>query len=507
MEKQARKPLIKKPNSEIKMGAKAIKTLYLSKIRQAEKVLKSKAAQIVVPLIKIQKKISLKFDVFNKDYTDIIKKAETAFKEINTHLEENKNDNMNLTDVQLNQKYANDHENMIKFYENVCDKLELFTRLINSNEYNNIIQEFDKIGDNDNNEKITENNNENSNNNNNDNDNDLNFKDELDKLENNYVILKKNNKKNKITKLIGINSNKILKKLGQNNSAQKPNNKKIDEKKSTTKKSKTSLDLLEQLQNEYQDNYYIQKISKTFLKRRLFKNVIYRHIFDYQEDGSIKEDKLRSSGESTIYKYGKFIINFKDDLINEESCEKILKYFEPELKQCFIKKDEENKQFIIAGKLINLLNEFLEKIIRKNLYNDFNVIKIKVEFYEFYEELVNEFNEKEKNVKIINCDEKTLKNLKHDWESLNIVRDFVKKSKTKLEFKDENVINENNNENANENNNENVNENIMNGNKIKEEKNNENINENIINGINDNEIKEEKMEINEQIVNSIIKMN
>ena len=105
MEKQARKPLIKKPNSEIKMGAKAIKTLYLSKIRQAEKVLKSKAAQIVVPLIKIQKKISLKFDVFNKDYTDIIKKAEIAFKEINTHLEENKSDNMNLTDVQLNQKY------------------------------------------------------------------------------------------------------------------------------------------------------------------------------------------------------------------------------------------------------------------------------------------------------------------------------------------------------------------------------------------------------------------
>ena len=503
MEKQARKPLIKKPNSEIKMGAKAIKTLYMSKIRQAEKVLKSKAAQIVVPLIKIQKKISLKFDVFNKDYTDIIKKAEIAFKEINTHLEENKSDNMNLTDVQLNQKYANDHENMIKFYENVCDKLELFTRLINSNEYNNIIQEFDKIEDNNNNENNIEKNNENNN------DNCINFKEELDKLENNYVILKKNNKKNKVTKLIGINSNKILKKLGPNNSAQKPNNnKKIDEKKSTTKKSKTSLDLLEQLQNEYQDNYYIQKISKTFLKRRLFKNVIYRHIFDYQEDGSIKEDKLRSSGESTIYKYGKFIINFKDDLINEENCEKILKYFEPELKQCFIKKDEENKQFIIAGKLINLLNEFLEKIIRKNLYTDFNVIKIKVEFYEFYEELVNEFNEKEKNVKIVNCDEKILKNLEHDWESLNIVRDFVKKSKSKLEFKGENVIN--GNENVNENNNENVNENIINGNEIKEEKNNENVNENIINNINNingNDIKEEKMEINEQIVNSIIKMN
>ncbi len=145
MEKQNNKPLKKKANSEIKIGTKAFKSFYLPKIRQAEKALKSKAAQIVVPLLKIQKKVSLKFDVFNKDYNDIIKKAETALKEINTHLEENKSDNMNLTDVQLNQKYANDHENMIKFYENTINKLDLFTRLINSGEYANIIQEFDKI--------------------------------------------------------------------------------------------------------------------------------------------------------------------------------------------------------------------------------------------------------------------------------------------------------------------------------------------------------------------------
>ena len=224
MEKQIRKPLTKKPNSEIKIGAKALKSLYFSKIRHAEKTLKSKAAQIIVPLMKIQKKISLKFDVFNKDYNEIIKKAETACKEINTHLEENKNDNMNLTDVQLNQKYANDHENMIKFYENVSDKLDLFTKLINSGEYANIVQEFDKnIINNDNN---ADNNIENNNN-----ENEINMKEELDNLEKNYIILKKNNKKNKITKLIGINSNKILKRLGSNS---KP--KKLEEKKGSIKK-------------------------------------------------------------------------------------------------------------------------------------------------------------------------------------------------------------------------------------------------------------------------------
>ena len=437
MEKQNRKPPTKKSNSETKIGSKAQKSLYLSKIKHAEKILKSKTTQIIVPLLKIQKKVSMKFEIFNKDYNEIIKKAETACKEINTHLEENKNDNMNLTDVQLNQKYANDHENMIKFYENIIDKLDLFTKLISSGEYTNIIQEFDKINN------IIDNNDNNIENNNNEND--INMKDELEQLEKNYVILKRNNKKNNIKKLIGINSNKIVKKLGSNSKPKKP-----DTKNGSIKKSKhNSIDLLEALQEEYKDNYYIQKLSKTFLKRRLFKNIIYRHIFNYEEDGSIKDDKLRSSGESTIYKYGKLTIKFKNDELKEDNCDKLIKYFQPAFKQSFIKIDNENKQFIIAGKLINLLNEFLDKMIKKNLYVEYNIIKITVEFYEFYEELVNEFNEKESNVKIINCDDKYLKILRQDWESLNTVRDYVKKSKNKLSLNlnDENVNNEANDEN------------------------------------------------------------
>ena len=57
------------------------------------------------------------------------------------------------------------------------------------------------------------------------------MKEELNNLEKNYLILKKNNKKIKITKLIGINSNKILKKLGSNSKL-----KKLEEKKESTKK-------------------------------------------------------------------------------------------------------------------------------------------------------------------------------------------------------------------------------------------------------------------------------
>ena len=54
----------------------------------------------------------------------------------------------------------------------------------------------------------------------------------------------------------------------------------------------------------------------------------------------------------------------------------------------------------------------------------------KLEFYEFYEELASEFNEKEKNVRIIFCEEKLLKHLREDWKNLEMVRNYVKQRKS-----------------------------------------------------------------------------
>ena len=439
MEKQSRKQSSKHGNSGSKTNTKTNKNLYLSKIREAKKSLDEKSKEIIVPIMKIQKKLNLKFDIFTKDYNEIIKKAETANKEIITHLEENKNDSMNITDIQLNQKYAISHENMIKFYEKVADKLELFTNLINSNEYNNLIKEFDKIIS----EKDIVNEKEDG-------------KEILENFEKNCLILKKNSKKIKKTKLIGTNTKKILKRAGikEKDKEKKNQNGKETEKKNKKQESK---DLLDILQNEYKDNSYIQKISKTFYKRRLFKHVIYINNFEYKEDGTFEEKKIKSSGESTIYKYGKFTFKFKNDEFNQEIFDKLVKYVGEDLKQCFTKIDEENKEYIIGGKLGSLIYEFLNKIIRKNLFNEFNIIKACIEFYEFYEELINEFNDKESNVKIINCDEKIYNNLKKDWESLQLVRDFVNKNKKKISV--ENNINDNKNDenNNNDNNNENNN--------------------------------------------------
>ena len=424
MEKQSRKQSSKHGNSANKNNTKINKNLNLLKIREAKKSLDEKIKEIIVPIMKIQKKISLKFDIFTKDYNEIIKKAETVNKEIITHLEENKNDTMNITDIQLNQKYANNHENMIKFYENVTNKLDLFTNLFNSNEYDNLIKEFDKIISG--NELIYDK---------------EEGKEILENFEKKCLILKKNVKKMKKPKLIGTNPKKILKRAGVKE-------KKNNGKEKTSKNKKPDRDLLEILQNEYKDNSYVQKISKTFFKRRLFKNIIYRHNFEYKEDGSIEENKTRSSGESTIYKYGKFTFKFKNDEYNPETFDKLVKLIGEDLKQCFTKIDDENKDYIIGGKISCLILEFLNKTMRKNLYNDFNVVKVCVEFYEFYEELISEFDDKESNVKIIKCDEKIYNNLKKDWESLQLVRDFVNKNKKTTTI--ENMIN---NVNKNEDNN------------------------------------------------------
>ena len=448
MEKQSRKQSSKHGNSANKNNTKTNKNLNLLKIREAKKSLDEKIKEIIVPIMKIQKKISLKFDIFTKDYNEIIKKAETVNKEIITHLEENKNDTMNITDIQLNQKYAINHENMIKFYENVTNKLDLFTNLINSNEYDNLIKEFDKIISG--NELIYDK---------------EEGKEILENFEKKCLILKKNVKKMKKPKLIGTNPKKILKRAGVKE-------KKNNGKEKTSKNKKPDRDLLEILQNEYKDNSYVQKISKTFFKRRLFKNIIYRHNFEYKEDGSIEENKTRSSGESTIYKYGKFTFKFKNDEYNQENFDKLVKLIGEDLKQCFTKIDDENKDYIIGGKISCLILEFLNKTMRKNLYNDFNVVKVCVEFYEFYEELISEFDDKESNVKIIKCDEKIYNNLKKDWESLQLVRDFVNKNKKTTTI--ENMIN---NVNKNEdNNNEKFDDNSFNNDENMN--NNENIDDN-----------------------------
>ena len=103
------------------------------------------AKAIIIPVLKIQKKISMKFDIFAKDYNEIKDKAELANREIINHPEESKSDFMNITHIQLNTKYANNHENMILFYNHIINNIDLFTKLIKSEEYDKLIKGFDEL--------------------------------------------------------------------------------------------------------------------------------------------------------------------------------------------------------------------------------------------------------------------------------------------------------------------------------------------------------------------------
>ena len=377
--------------------------LNLTKMQEVMNALDKAAKAIIIPVLKIQKKISIKFDTFAKDYNEIKSKAESVNKEIVTHQDGTKKDYMNITDIQLNQKYANNHENMILFYQHIANNIDLFTKLINSEEYDQLIKGFESlISD----KEIFE---------------EKEIEKEEEKIEEKKEIekIEKENIKVKKTKKV-LNSSKKNKK-----SKNMKNAKGKDKKK---KKKKEKKDLLELLQKEYPNNPYVKKVSKTFLSRRLNKTVIYRHDFEYNIDGTFKENRLRSAGESTVYKYCKVTFKFFNDEI--KNTDKLDEMLGKELKQQFAKIDNDNHEYIIAGKIGCTANELIERIFKQNLLKELIVTKATLEFYEFYEELASEFNEKESNVRIIFCDEKVLKHLREDWKSLELVRNFIKQKKS-----------------------------------------------------------------------------
>ena len=194
-----------------------------------------------------------------------------------------------------------------------------------------------------------------------------------------------------------------------------------------TNKQKKERDLLKMIQTDYPTNPYVQRISKTCLSRRLFKKIMYQHIFNYYQNGTVDDKKVKSSGESACYKNCKTIFKFSDDKI--KNIDKINELMATELKQQFTKIDNDNHEYIIAGKISCQIYELITKIFKKNLLKEFSIINATLEFYEFYEELVNEFNDKEKNVKIYGCEDIVLKQLRQDFKNLCLCREYVRKKK------------------------------------------------------------------------------
>ena len=394
--------------------------INLTKMKEVLDTLDKAANAVIIPVLKIQKKISNKFDLLTKD-NETKEKIQSPKKDLNFPPQELKNDFMqNIQNSQINQKVINNHENMLQFYEYINHNIDLFTKLNKSQEYEQLIKGFDEIipdkemfaeeekekekPEKEKPEKEKE-------------------KPEKDKDKTKPEKEKMPKENNKIKKpkrpATKKSSKKTMKKLGA----------KAKDKKNTQqpRKKKKDRDLLETLQKDFPSNTYVQKISKTFLSRRLNKKVIYRHYFTYKEDGNREENRLRSSGESTVYKYCKTIFNFyNDNIVNTEKIDEMLG---KELKQQFAKIDYEKNEYIIGGKIGCSLNELIERVFKQDLFKELFVIKANLEFYEFYEELVSEFDENDKNVRIIFCDEKILKHLREDWKNLEMVRKYIEQKK------------------------------------------------------------------------------
>ena len=235
------------------------------------------------------------------------------------------------------------------------------------------------------------------------------------------------NKKNGSSQSEGTDKSSHAKNKNKTSSNQTTNGLSLPPLPKWTNKQKKEIDLLKMIQKDFPANSFIQRISKTFLSRRLFKKIIYQHIFNYYENGTVDDKKVKSSGESTSYRNCKTTFKFTGDKI--KNIDKINEMMAKEFKQQFTKIDKENNEYIVAGKIGCQIYELISRIFKRNLLKEFSIINATLEFYEFYEELINEFNDKEKNVKIISCDEIVLKQLRQDWKNICLCRDYVSKKK------------------------------------------------------------------------------
>ena len=87
-----------------------------------------------------------------------------------------------------------------------------------------------------------------------------------------------------------------------------------------TNKAYKDKDILKKIKREFKQSYYIQKLTKSFITRRLTRTIIYEHHFEYVNQ-SVKDNRVITRGKKGIYKYVIFSFETKD------TNESLLNYF------------------------------------------------------------------------------------------------------------------------------------------------------------------------------------
>ena len=69
-----------------------------------------------------------------------------------------------------------------------------------------------------------------------------------------------------------------------------------------TKKSYKDKDILKKIKRDFKQSHYIQKLTKSFITRRLNRSIIYEHNFEFVNQ-TVKDKRITTRGDKGVYKY------------------------------------------------------------------------------------------------------------------------------------------------------------------------------------------------------------
>lgn len=157
-------------------------------------------------------------------------------------------------------------------------------------------------------------------------------------------------------------------------------------------------------------------VTKTFLTRKLTRKIIWTNDYDFSQVNPFKTQ--REIIKSATYKFAKIVWKL------EENKNNILDLIQSVFKKYVWTKS--GKSVTVGGELHDDLEEFVEKFKNNELIKTYSLDKMKIEVYNFMEELYLDFND---------SDEKTFTNdeaqaMRKDNSTLQKMRDQWKKLKT-----------------------------------------------------------------------------
>lgn len=189
--------------------------------------------------------------------------------------------------------------------------------------------------------------------------------------------------------------------------------------------------IMQKVRIEFKSNKFIEKLSKTFVKRKLFRKIICDLKVDYLDKTTEKGYKIEVIKPKPEWHTLRFIkLEFKllegedKKIFLKKLCSKFREIFQ--LNYAFKINEEESKlEFIGKHDFNKLMSNYLESLI---FAKQFKIANAHVMVYEIFEDLVNEFIFRE-GVETYFQNDKLCNKLVSNYENLQKIREFITKIK------------------------------------------------------------------------------